>query len=388
MSTKVPAALDIDALHAEASALTGLHDFGDPAYRESMAVFLESIVDAHRGSPFEQAAHDQAVHLLTSRLQITDHVKRHPEVLAEPIERPIILVGLPRTGTTVLYDVLAQDPAARCPLEWEARLPWPPPEESTYDNDQRIEMVQAGIDGVLAAEPQIVDTHPLGARFPAECNTIMEYAFCGPDFWAGYGTDAYTEWVATRRARGLYRWHKQFLQHLQWHGPRGRWTLKSPAHLFDLEGLLDVYPDACLVWTHRDPATVMASLSSFVLPFRRMGGGDTDKVRLAESTTLLWGNALERGVDSRRGDPRVEAAVFDLPFREVQADPAAAAERVHAHFDLPVTDEHRSQTAVFLEHHRLGSQGSQRYSFAEYGIDPDAMRARFPHYYERFADLF
>jgi hypothetical protein len=94
----------------------------------------------------------------------------------------------------------------------------------------------------------------------------------------------------------------------------------------------------------------------------------------------------DRGVDSRRCDPRVEAAVFDLPFREVQADPAAAAERVHEHFGLPVTDEHRSRMAVFLEHHRLGSEGSQRYSFAEYRIDPDAMRARFPHYYERFAD--
>jgi len=381
-------ALDVDTLHGEARALTGLDDFGDPGYREPMAVFLASVRDAGRGEAYEQRAHDRSLHLLATRLRITDHVKHHPDFVAAPVERPVILVGLPRTGTTVLYDVLATDPAARPPLEWEAQMPWPAPEAATYDTDERIDTVQAGIDQVLAAEPEILQTHPLGARFPAECNTIMEYAFCGPDFWASFGTDEWTRWVATQRAVGFYPWHKQFLQHLQWKGPRGRWTLKSPGHLFDLEGLLDTYPDACLVWTHRDPATVMASLSAFVLPFRRVGGGDADKRRMAESTVLLWGRALERGVDSRRADPRVEAATFDLPFKQVQADPAAAAEAVHEHFGLPLTDEHRRRMTAFLGEHRLGSQGALRYSFEEYGIDPDGVRARFPHYCERFANLF
>ena len=315
------------------------------------------------------------------------HAKEHPEVLEERIERPLILIGLPRTGTTILYDVLALDPASRPPLEWEAQLPWPPPEATTYETDERIALVQAGVDQALAAEPEIIDTHPMSARLPAECNTIMEYHFSGPDWWAAFGTDAYTEWVATRHADGCYRTHRRFLQHLQWHGPRGRWTLKSPAHLFDLEGLLDTYPDACLVWTHRDPATVMTSLASFVRPFRRLGGADDDKVRMGESTVLLWGNALERGVISR-DDPRVEAAVFDLPFEEVQADPAAAAARVHDHFNLPLSEAHRKRMSAFLAEHRLGSGGAQRYTFEEYGIDPDAIRARFPAYCARFADLF
>jgi len=388
MTAPAELSLDPDALHIEAAGITGLDDFGDDdRYREGMAVFLSSVRDAGRGPAYEQAAHDAAVHILSTRLRFVEHAKRHPEVLDERVERPVVLVGLPRTGTTVLYDVLALDPVARPPLEWEVRLPWPPPEAATYETDERIAMVQAGVDQVLAAEPEILDTHPLGARLPAECNSIMEYHFSGPDWWASFGTDAYTEWVATTRAEGMYRTHRRFLQHLQWHGPRGRWTLKSPAHLFDLEGLLDTYPDACLVWTHRDPATVMASLASFVRPFRRVGGGDDDKLSLGRSTTLLWGNALERGVVSRR-DPRVEAAVFDLPFNEVQADPAAAAERVHEHFGLAMSDAHRTRMASFLEEHRLGSHGSQRYGFAEYGVDPETIRARFPGYCERFAELF
>jgi hypothetical protein len=388
MTTDTRISLDPDGLHAEAVQVTGLDDYGpDGTYRKPMSVFLQSVADADRGATFEQAAHDRAVQILSTRLHFVEHAKEHPEVLDERIERPVILIGLPRTGTTILYDVLALDPAARPPLEWEAQIPWPPPETATYDRDERIALVQAGVDQLLEVAPEVLETHPMGARLPAECNTIMEYHFSGPDWWARFGTDAYTEWVATQRAEGCYRTHMRFLQNLQWHGPRGRWTLKSPGHLFDLEGLLDTYPDACLVWTHRDPATVMASLAAFVRPFRRLLGGDDDKLRMGESTTLLWGNALERGVLSRN-DPRVESAVFDLAFKEVQADPAAAARRVHEHFGLPLSEGHRLRMTGFLAEHALGSSGSQRYTFAEYGIEPDAIRARFPAYCSRFADLF
>jgi hypothetical protein len=388
MTADTGISLDPDALHTEAARASGLDDYGpDQSYRKPMSVFLQSVGDAGRGPGFEQAAHDRALHILTTRLHFVEHAKEHPEVLDERIERPVILIGLPRTGTTILYDVLALDPAARPPLEWEAQIPWPPPEAATFATDERIALVQAGVDHLVSVAPEVLETHPMGAHLPAECNTIMEYHFSGPDWWARFGTDPYTEWVATQRAEGCYRTHLRFLQHLQWHGPRGRWTLKSPAHLFDLEGLLATYPDACLVWTHRDPATVMASLAAFVRPFRRLLGADDDKLRMGGSTTLLWGNALERGVLSR-GHPRVEAAVFDLPFKEVQADPAAAATRVHEHFGLPFTEEHRARMAAFLADHALGSTGSQRYTFAEFGVDPDAIRARFPAYCNRFADLF
>jgi hypothetical protein len=380
--------LDANVLHEEAAQATGLSDFGDDtSYRIPMEVFLRSVLDADRGAAFEQAAHDQSVHLLSTRLHFVEHAKREPAVLDERIERPVILIGLPRTGTTILYDVLALDPAARAPQEWEARLPWPPPEEATFTTDPRIAMVQAGIEQVLASDPVIQSTHPMHAQFPAECNTIMETHFAGPDFWATYGGDEYTEWVGTQRAEGLYRTHKRFLQNLQWKGPRGRWTLKSPGHLFDLEGLIDAYPDACLVWTHRDPATVLASLSSFVTPFRRLLGGDVDKLKLGAWTTFLWGNALERGVTSRQS-PQVEANVFDLPFKEVQADPIAAAKRVHEHFDLPISDEHCQRMAAFMSEHQLGSHGAHTYTFEDYGIDPEAIRSRFPAYTERFAGLF
>ena len=214
----------------------------------------------------------------------------------------------------------------------------------------------------------------------------MEYHFAGPDFWSSFGTPEHTDWVATTRARGVYRTHRRLLQHYQWHGPTGRWTLKSPAHLLDLEGLLDTYPDACLVWTHRDPTTIMASLASLITPVRRYAGGETDPGSIGRSTVHLWSHTVERGVASRANDPRVEAAVLDVSFSDFLTDQLGMVERIHRHFDLPFTDEHRHRMATFLDDHAQDRHGRHDYSLEHFDLDADAIRSSFATYLDRFSE--
>jgi len=173
---------------------------------------------------------------------------------------------------------------------------------------------------------------------------------------------------------------------VQWHGPTGRWTLKSPGHLLDLEGLLAVYPDACLIWTHRDPSFVMGSLSSLVTPFRRLAGGDDDPIRLGASTELLWGAALERGTASRH-DERIEDAILDVPFRDVVSDPVGLVERIHDHFGLPFDPVHRDRIVHHLANQPDHRPGGHQYSLEHFGHDPDEIAKRFSSYYDRFGDL-
>jgi len=385
-SARHGASLDPDFLHEEAARLTGLDDFGaDLSYVTPLRVFLSSIEQADRGPTYEQAGHDKVLHVLTTRLHFVAHAKEHPDVLDGRVERPVILIGLPRTGTTILYDLLALDPASRSPYEWEVQVPWPPPERATFADDARIAMVQEGLEAFFAAEPTFLSMHAMGASYPAECNTIMEYHFAGPDFWSSFGVPEYTHWVATERAVGMYDTHRHFLQHLQWHGPQGRWTLKSPGHLLDLEGLLDTYPDACLVWTHRDPTMIMASLSSLITPGRRYAGGETDPTAIGASTVHLWTNTMSRGVTSRERDLRVEQAVIDIAFRDFVADQIGTVERIHQHFGLPTSEEHVRRMEEFLRTHQRGAHGGHDYSLEYFGLDEGEVRSQFAAYTDRFA---
>ena len=297
------------------------------------------------------------------------------------------MIGLPRTGTTITYDLLCLDPEARAPAEWEMYIPWPPPEEATYDSDPRIAQVNAMYENWIKHAPQLLDIQRFDATQPGECNHGMQYHFASTNFPAELGVPDFADWLRQSDAPGQYVSHKRLLQNFQWKGPRGRWTLKSPQHLFDLPGLLEAYPGAMLVWTHRDPALTFSSLSSFIAGFLAAFGGGEDKAAIGRDVVETWVAGLNRALAARE-DPAIEKRIIDLAHKDVVTDPKGAVRRIYDKFDLNFSDEHAGRIDSFLRDNPSAKRmGKHKHSPEEYGIDVDEVRTRLSGYYDRFGDL-
>jgi hypothetical protein len=375
-------------LLAQAEEMTGLSDWGpDESFRVGLKILVDAIEEMSPPPEWRHSFRRQILHLLNQRLHLRDDELRHPEVLDERIERPILIVGLPRTGTTLTHELLALDANARAPLNWEYAAPWPPPERATFDADPRIAKVNTSWKAQTDASPDILTKMPVDAKLPSECNDSMMYHFAGPNFWAWMGVPKHRRFTADQTAPGLYRTHKRILQELQWKGPRGRWTLKSPGFVGDLSAILDEYPDACLIWTHRDPATTYVSLASLVSSLQQaLLGRKPDPAEIGWESRELWSAALERGLRSR-DDPRVEAATMDVAYRDLVADKVGTVRRIYERFDLELDDAHVRRIRQ-LEVEQPSSQFAQhRYTTDEFGVDRAEVEAELPAYYERFGDL-
>jgi Sulfotransferase family len=375
-----------DAL-TNAETATTLKEWGaDDTWQVGLSRLLQAAAeDPHPA--VRSGVGEVAAGLLATRLHLAADEVAHPEIVTSGVERPVVIVGLPRTGTTHLHALLALDPDARAPLAWEAAAPWPAPDLASYDSDPRIQAVQAGLDALIAARPEIVTMHDWGAQLPAECNEITMLHFASANFWARFGIPRYTDWLAEERPVGKYRTHQRVLQQLQWKGPRGRWTLKSPEHLFDLPALLATYPDACLVWTHREPAQVLSSLASLAFTVRSMFLPDVDRAVVGASVRTLWGAALERGTGDRQ-HVDVDKACLDVAYERLVAEPIAVVRAIYDHFELPYTTAYERRLRAHLDQpDKPQARPKHTYRPEDFGLSKNDLAEAFPIYRERFSAL-
>lgn len=380
------APLDADALIAEARDATGLQDFGpDLSFMTGYRILVDAVEAMNPPAQLRETAHHKIVGLLSTRLRYIEDEKLHPEITAQDVGDPLIVCGLPRTGTTITYDLLCLDPAARAPREWEWYIPWPAPEVATFDSDPRIAQVQAIYENWLKHAPQLNDIQRMDCTQPGECNHGMMLHFGSTNFPAELGVPAFAQWLQDNVPEGQYRTHKRMLQQFQWKGPKGRWTLKSPQHLFDLPGLVEAYPGAMLVWTHRDPVKTLSSLSSMISGFLAAVGAPQDDKTIGRSVFDTWSAAMARATAARAARPDIEARIIDLAHADIVADPLGTVERIYARFGLPFSDEHRARIARFLSENPAASRlGKHKHSPDQFGIDPDEVHARLADYYERY----
>ncbi|HEY1989985.1 MAG TPA: sulfotransferase [Acidimicrobiales bacterium] len=378
---------DRDRLVAEAVATTGEEDFGGTAWQEGLDILLDSLQQEARLNDLgvEIAGADIANYLAT-RLAITAWRRDHPEVAAGAIERPLVIVGQPRTGTTILHDLLAQDPALRAPLTWEVDRPMPPPETATYRSDPRIAEVQANIDMAESLMPGFTTFHPMGALLGQECVRITAGDFRSMIFPIQYRVPTYNRWLLHDAELGsAYQWHRQYLQHLQSRHPADQWLLKSPAHLWSLDTLAAEYPDAIVIQTHRDPLKVIASTSALAAHLRAMA---TDEVSLPEiandyAEDIFVG--LDRGMEARDRGTFPADQVVDVQFSEFVDDPFSTIDKLYTALGRELTGETEQRMRAFLASNPGdGGGGGARYRFADTGLDADKLRDRSAHYQERF----
>lgn len=376
-----------DRLVAAAVEAAGSDDFGSDSWQEGLDIYLESLTTSARLNEIGVGvAEDGVVTDLGNRLRIEAWRKDHPDVARQEIRRPIIIVGQPRTGTTILHDLMAQDPANRAPISWEIERPVPAPRTETFETDPRIDECQAGFDLVESFIPGFTAFHELGARLAQEDVRIFTSDFKSMQHALQFEVPDYNHWLLHEADMApAYRWHRRFLQHLQSEHHAERWLLKSPAHLWALPALLAEYPDAIVIQNHRDPLKVIASVSALGASLREMTTDHFEVTRLAAQYGEDIPLGLERALQARRDGLFAPGQVVDVRYQDIRHDLIGAIGRIYDEIGLELTAEAESRMRAFLAAHPGDQAGSlKRYSFSETGLDEGALRERVREYQEYF----
>jgi hypothetical protein len=383
-------AFTVDGVLAEAARRTGgLDGVGDGPFAEPMARFLASLEAEARLNDIGRVIASERVLLHTvNRLNYVNDRKQYPAIADERIVRPVFIIGFPRTGTTILHDILAQDPDSRAPLTWETMFPSPPPDAATFATDARISQAAAILpspETETERDRKFRAMHPMGAELSQECVTMMGEAMCTPLFHNQFRVPSYEDWVDTEADWApVYAFHCRQLQHLQWRNRRDRWVLKTGAHMWGLEHLLATYPDARIVFTHRDPVKSVTSYASLTTLVREASSDEVDRFEIAQDWTARLRRVIEHALDVRERGPYPDALFYDMYFSDFVADQFNVVSDIYDAFDLPMTEEAAARMKAFIADNPKGKHGLHLYTPEEYGIDPEKVRRDFHRYIERF----
>ena len=371
-------------LVAPACEEAGSDDFGEDGWQPGLQRLTDGLINEARLSAIGvEIAYLDIMRALKNRLGVIDWRKKHPEVSRKPITAPIFIVGQPRTGTTILYDLLAQDPELRAPLTWEVDAPCPVPQPETYHTDPRIAQTQAGIELSEQIIPGFLAFHPMGALVGHECVRITAGEFVSMIFSVQYRLPSYYRWLLCEADHaGAYRFHRIFLQHLQ-SGLPGQWLLKSPAHLWHLDALLAEYPDALIVQTHRDPLNVISSIAALTHHLRRMASDESNIAECAAQSYEEIVVGLQREMTMRDSGAVPAGRVVDVLFTDFMNDPWTTIKDIYRRLGRELRPDTAQRMRDFLAAHP-GDGGGSRYTWSDTGLDAADVRDRVSAYQDRY----
>jgi hypothetical protein len=363
---------------ARAVALTGFDDYGASGFQEGLVRTLDAFARLPLKPDVRAAAMERIVHDLASRLRIERWYVEHPEVEAQEIEGPVLVCGLPRTGTTATVGMLALDPRFRFPRMWEMLEPVPPPIADDRDDPRAVAYREAS-EARSRASQHISD--PDG---PEE-----DMVGIAPLNMHGYHgsypmPDDFLEWWAAADFTSTYAYHRRVLKLLQSRRPPGLWLLKGPVHLYRLDAFAAEYPDARFVWTHRDPASVIPSVASLqhTLFAQRCANAALRKAGEGARALAFWSEAMRRGLSARA---RIgEHRFIDIWNRDVVSRPIETFATLYEQLGYTFTSDRQAAVAEYSRRNARGAFGEHRYTAEEYGLSRDMIRERFANYVERF----
>jgi hypothetical protein len=366
-----------EQLCREAIRKTGLRDWGGSEFHEPLGVFLEAVEKAPKLHSFGRVAvHASLVHALSNRLLLQAYWCRYPQVLQLQVKRPLFIMGAPRTGTTLLFNLLAQDPTHRPLLNWEASTPAPSPRQNRVDLDYKYAAnVGRQLHYLL---PDLRHKHDFGPDAPEECNILFLNTLESEILYFWYDVPHYRAWLNTRDRVGSYANYCNQLKLLQHLRPGHRWLLKSTTHIYSLAALLTVFPDACIIQTHRDPLKVLPSTCSLEATYRGLCYPVVDYARLADESA----EQLSLGLTACRVErSRFPAHHFyDAHYRELVRDPIGVLKAIYRQFDFELGHKTVERMAGYLAANPQYKHGVHRYSLEEFGLDARRERARFGDY--------
>ena len=320
---------------------------------------------------------------LSTRLQVADTLKKNPVILDEEITAPTIIVGLPRSGTSILFELLSQDSDVGVPLMWEALQPCPPPESATYTTDLRIEEADKLFTQWNRVAPEFSSMHEIRGDIPAECGLLTAGTFISDHCAALHQTHSYSAWCGSADYLPVYQYHKTILQILQWKNPRERWLLKSPEHQVHLDTLLEVYPDARIVQTHRDPIKCMASSTSLIGTLYHMRSDQPFNTQLFEN--IIMGEAtaqrLEYVIEQRERGAVPPENIVDSRYQDLMDNPIDCIEKIYAHFGMALADPTRERMLNYL-------RDKPRGKFGQHSYEVDESKAMDRVFFKRYQTLY
>ncbi|HWN39312.1 MAG TPA: sulfotransferase [Gammaproteobacteria bacterium] len=390
--------LDADSLHRAAYRRASSTDYGQWDFAEPLERLLKSYRDEAALTTLGRiTVRELIVSLLDNQLRMEAERAANSEIERQRIVAPVFIIGLPRTGTTHLHGLISEDRANRAPATWEVM--YPAASRSPDDVARARSQADTRLGWADRLAPEFMSIHPIAADLPQECIAITAQAFMSIQFHTTHDVPSYQDWFENASQRLAFDFHHRFLQHQQAKSttamdggsagnagrnfrPGTRWVLKAPGHLFALAGLLERYPDARIIHTHRDPLRVMASMASHATVLRRAFSDNADPRKIAADWADRWARALEKFLAVR---DRAPAAQFlDVNFESIESDPLGTVERVYDFLGWPLTNEARTTMQNFLAANPKNKHGVHRYTLEQFGLNRDAQMLRFRNYCERF----
>lgn len=379
--------LDADELVQLAIRKVGSTDFGGTDFLPALEALCWSLEnEAQLTAIGHSIARTGLLNLLIRRLQVTEYRQQHVIVAEQSVRQPLFIVGMPRTGTTILYELLAQDPKHRFPISWEVEHPVPPATADNLYSDPRIAAVDKQFDQVDKLVPGFKAAHEIGATLPQECVAILAAHFMSEQFVVSYNIPTYRKWMMEQDFGAAYQWHKICLQLMQsGFGENHRWLLKTPPHIGYLETILEVYPDARIVQTHRDPMQVLASLSSLTCSLRSLATDAIDPMQIGREEIAIWKDYLTRGMEAReRLADQHSDQFFDIRFEDMLSRPLAVIESLYRYFNFEFSDELKLKMKTYLENRPRDKHGRHEYKLEDYGLDATRDAEQFAAYTARY----
>lgn len=373
--------LSEETLLDEARARAGLSDFGDERFRAGLRVLLETYERAGLTEKGRKTARRRVAQLLQTRLRIEAAFRRHPEIREREIRNPVYLTGLPRTGTSALFNLLGMDPASRPLLTWEGMHPDPIEGLAPGQEDPRLAAMRERYEQARASGLSFDAIHFVRPDGPEECVLLQAHAFCDVQIGVEPLMEPYGSWFQKQDLRPMYAYYGDLLKLLDWQRPGQRWLLKSPAHLWALDILVEMFPDACIIQTHRNPMQILPSYCSMMAALMSQREG-LDKTELGPVVLEFLARSLERGLAARE---RSDSSRFvDVDYRQFVDDPMASVKEIYRAFDLQLSEATERTMQEYVDANPQKKHGAHRYSMDEYGLTPERVKTRLKFYIDRF----
>ena len=368
--------------HAQRRA--GSTDFGDAPFERPLQALLVACREEADLSLFGGAAiRWDSVRFLSNLLRLREEERRTPEILDQPIERPLLISGLPRSGTTFLHNLLGEDPANLVPRVWQLIHPYPL-SRSGAGRDRRLQQVARQLRLFQLLAPRFRRLHPIEADSPQECSEVTAHLFASLRFDTTYRIPSYRRWLDDAGHLDAYRFHKRFLQHLRHQaGGRGRWVLKCPDHIFALGAIRTVYPDADLVFVHRDPVAVLASVARLTEVLRRPFTRRIDRIEIGRQDSERWLTAA--GLMIAAADREVFAKpIFHVHYADLVGDPMGTVAGLYRHFGRVLDPDTTARIGRRVAANPNGGYRGRPAQLEDYGLDPAREHERYAGYMSRF----
>lgn len=367
--------LSEESLIENAQRKAQLFDWGGDSFRFGLQTLLTSLhQEGNLSLTGRWLMRAYVTDLLVNRLQIQATIKQYPEILAVPIHRPLVITGLPRTGTTFLHRLLAQDPQFRWLHLWELLQPCPPPNPTSAATDPRLQKTQVLAQQYKTIAPTLSTAHLIEAQLPEEGNQLLEHAFTNFLFDIRAHIPTYETWLRTQDMRASYQYYRQQLQLLSWQWP-GRWLLKAPCHLRNLDALSSVFPDACIIQTHRDPCVVVPSICSLTAMFRSIFT-ESPKLDII-GQDLLDITAYSHHQGRRFRQKHASIPICDIDYSDLVEDPLKTVHHIYQFFGEQLQPEAVSKMEQWLADNPQSKHGIHSYSLEQFGLSETAIREKF-----------